>query len=119
MVGRAHQTKEIVPAESQRLGSIWPVQGRAHDLEWLEDGVCVKGWSRGGWRGWCLADNDVTLQSLFIAPIEGELSPCQTNAGDQLLSAYCVLCSTQPLSGPFSGSAISLPWDLPRLVLQA
>ena len=78
--------------------------------------MCVKWWSRGerqGWRGWCLADNDVTFQSLFIAPIEGELNPCQTNARDQLSSAYCVLCTTQPLSGPFLGSAIFLPWDLP------
>lgn len=43
LVGRVHQTKEIVPAESQRLGSIWPVQGRAHDLEWLRMGFVLRG----------------------------------------------------------------------------
>ena len=67
-MGQAQQTEGTAPAGAQRLGSVWLVQGRARDLEWLEGGVCVKGWSRGkrrGWRGWCPADSDVTFQSLF------------------------------------------------------
>lgn len=108
MVGKAHQTEGTAPAEAQRLGSVWPVQGRARDLEWLEDGACVKWWSwseRQGWRGWGLAGNDVAFQSLFIAPVEGELNPCQTNAGT--ISRVLTVCFVQ--LSPFQ----VLSWEVP------
>lgn len=87
------------------------IQGRAHDLEWLEDGVCVKGGAERlerlvPSRQWRHLTEPVYCSNWGS-------SICQTNAGDQLLSAYCIaLFNSAPLRSFFGKCHLSLPWDL-------